>query len=100
MQVRVVNSYDAASEWVPVNIVKRVDFPTLQHKFQHGNHSDLINLRKEKDWDSTVFSRELGHRCFHLKLNLTNNVLTCMLESIWNTTWNTNLSWVIHRSTN
>jgi hypothetical protein len=33
MQVSVVNSYDAASECVPVNIVKRVDFPTLQSIF-------------------------------------------------------------------
>lgn len=30
MQVRVVNSYDAASECVPVSIVNSVDFPTLR----------------------------------------------------------------------
>lgn len=34
MQVSVVNSYDAASECVPVNIVKSVDFPTLKKKLQ------------------------------------------------------------------
>ena len=27
--VNVVNSYEAASECVPVNIIKSVDFPTL-----------------------------------------------------------------------
>lgn len=50
LHVSVVNSYDAASDLVPVNVVSRVDLPTL------GN--PMRDTRASPDFETSVLRRK------------------------------------------